>query len=53
MDGIDKIVKYVFAGIFACAALVIIAKDGQQLGSFMTSTATALSTFSKGLTAGS
>lgn len=45
--GIENVVRLVIGGIFAIAALSFIAKDGQQIGSFLSSTGNAFGSFAK------
>ncbi len=46
-DGIESIVKLVVGGIFALAALSFIAKDGAEIGKFLTATGDAFGSFAK------
>ena len=45
--GIESVVKYTIGGIFAIAALSFIAKDGQQIGAFITAVGNGFGSFAK------
>lgn len=49
--GIEKIVQFTIGGLITLAALSFIAKDGSQIGQFITATGGAFGTFAKNIQA--
>jgi hypothetical protein len=50
-QGIEAIVKFTIAGVITLGAISFIAKDGQQIGAFITATGDAFGKFAKSVQA--